>query len=65
MAMKCRSNYILQGYKNSWPNPNLENNSDTNANPKITKRYVRFRPNETLRDVYLACIQLFAIVDTS
>lgn len=41
--------------------------SDTNANPKVTNRYLTLRPNRMLCDTYqnLGCILLLAILDIS
>ena len=34
-------------------NPNIRNNRDTNANPRVKNVYFRLKPNGTLRDVYI------------
>lgn len=47
-----------------YPNPNLRNTPDTNADPNVTNRWFTSRLSGTLRDPdmkYLACIKVLAI----
>ena len=51
-VIKCPLNSSPPGDINSNRNPSLNNNPNTDANPKGTTRWFTFRLGGTLRDVY-------------
>ena len=63
-VIECALNCSPQGDVNSNPTPNLKDNPNTNANPKVTTWWFTLRLSETLsgtlRDVdqNWACVQL-------
>ena len=50
--MKCPPNSSPQGDRNSDHNPNLKDNPNKTANPKVTTRWFKFRLSETLHYTY-------------
>ena len=65
--MKCPPNSSPQGDRNSNHNPNLKDNPNKTANPKVTTRWFKFRLSETLHYTYPngACLQLHSLPNIS